>query len=83
MTNVRRLAMIVLHLFNRESVDIVKKANLDIYESIKKNNLRLWMVADVMGMQDSNFTKMLRKTLSPEKKAEVLAAIESLKREVN
>lgn len=55
-----------------------EKANADVYELVHSRGLRLWWVAYELKMQDSNFTRLLRRPLSPDKKAAVLAAIEKL-----
>ena len=44
--------------------------------------LRLWQVAEAMGMNDSAFSRKLRRELSPEGKERVLATIERLAKEV-
>ena len=56
----------------------MKKANVDIYELVHSKGLRLWWVAYELNMQDSNFARLLRRPLSPEKRAAVLVAIEKL-----
>lgn len=58
-----------------------KTCNQDIYDLVAKNNLKLWWVAYALKIHDSNFTRMLRKPISEEKKAEIFEVIEKLGRE--
>lgn len=55
-----------------------EKANADIYEIVRNRDLRLWWVAYELNMQDSNFARMMRKPLTPERRGKVLEAIEKL-----
>lgn len=55
------------------------KANADIRNAIKAAGIFQWQVASALKMIDSNFTKLLRFELPQERKAEILAAIESVK----
>lgn len=41
------------------------KANLEIREKARSCGVRLWQIADAMGMQESMFSKKLRKELPP------------------
>lgn len=54
-------------------------ANIEIREKIKAAGLYMWQVADALGIQDSNFSRMLRKELSGKDRTRVLAAIEKAK----
>lgn len=45
--------------------------------------LRLWQVAEAIGMNDSAFSRKLRRELSPEDKERVLAAIKEFAREAD
>lgn len=53
--------------------------NLEIRNEIKAAGLFLWQVADIMGIQDSNFSRMLRKELCERDRLRVLSAIEKAK----
>ena len=44
----------------------------DIYDLVANYNLKLWWVAYALKIHDSNFTRMLRKPISEEKKARKL-----------
>lgn len=54
-------------------------ANIDIKELAKKSNVKLWQVADRLGLTDITFSKKLRKELSKEEKENVKSIIEELK----
>ena len=54
-------------------------ANEEIRNKIKAAGLFLWQVADTMGIQDSNFSRMLRKELCERDRLRVLSAIEKAK----
>ncbi|CUO34422.1 MAG: hypothetical protein ACLSXJ_00880 [Clostridium saudiense] len=52
--------------------------NEDIKNIAKENNIRLWRVAEKLGVSDSNFSRMLRYKLSKEDKDRILAVIKEL-----
>ena len=52
--------------------------NTTIKEYAKINGVYLWEVAEAMGMQDSNFSKLLRHPLSPEKENKICAIIDQI-----
>lgn len=54
-------------------------ANEDVKKIIRENDLFHYQVADSLGIQDSAFSRMLRKELSAEKKQEIFAVVERLK----
>ena len=56
-------------------------ANEHIKSLIKANNLYFWQVAAEIGLNDGNFSRMLRRELSPDKKLIVEQAIEALSKE--
>lgn len=55
--------------------------NQEIRNCIIKNNLRFWQIADKLNINDGNFSRLLRKELTKEKKEEILNIIEQLKEE--
>ena len=59
--------------------DIDNMNNQDIREAIKSANLKYWQVADQYGLTDSNFSRLLRKELTNDKKEKVFEAIEAAK----
>ena len=53
-------------------------ANKDIKDYAKIKDVRLWQIAKKLNLQDSNFSRMLRRELSDEKKTEIKAIIDEL-----
>lgn len=54
------------------------KANKDIREKARNSGVRLWQIADALGIQESFFSKKLRKELSDEEQAQILNIIDDL-----
>ena len=59
----------------------MSKVNKDIKNAIKQNNLKFWQVGLALGLNDGNFSRLLRKELTKDKKEKVLRIIEVLKEE--
>ena len=59
----------------------MQQKNIDIRKSVSENNLKLWQIADKLNMNDGNFSRLLRKELSEDKKKEIFKIIEELKKE--
>ena len=57
--------------------------NLDIRKVAEKSNVKLWRIADYLGMTDGNFSRKLRKELPEEEKQKIFTAIDELARENN
>ena len=55
--------------------------NIKIRKSAKAAGVRLWQVADALGIQDSAFSRKLRKELSNDEKSEILGIIDKLSEE--
>lgn len=55
--------------------------NLDIRQRAKDAKVRLWEIADYLGMSDVTFCRRLRHELSQEEKDRVISAIEDLRKE--
>ncbi|GGF24271.1 hypothetical protein GCM10010954_23940 [Halobacillus andaensis] len=53
--------------------------NKDIREAISKAGLRHWQVAEAYGIHEGNFSRLLRKELSPDQKEKVFLVIQKLK----
>lgn len=53
-------------------------ANVEIRNSAKEKGVKLWRVAEALGMADSAFSRKLRHELEEEEKNRVLSAIEQL-----
>ena len=52
--------------------------NVDIRRAAARSGVKLWQIADALGMTDGNFSRKLRKELPQEEKAEILAIIERI-----
>lgn len=59
------------------------KANMKIREKAINNGVRLWQIADALGIQESMFSKKLRKELEEEEQAKILSIIDELAKEVS
>lgn len=59
----------------------MKKANQDIREKIKQNNIKYWQVALKYGVNDVTFTKKLRVELSSKEKEKINYIINELIKE--
>lgn len=55
--------------------------NAELKKEIKEAGFFLWEVADKLGMNDGNFSRLLRKDLSEEKKQQIYSIMEELKKE--
>lgn len=55
--------------------------NQEIRMAVKKSGVRFWMIAEVLGIQDSAFSRKLRRELPPEEKAHILSIIHELAKE--
>jgi len=59
---------------------VVKIKNLDIRAEAKVMGVRLWEIADQMGLMDCNFSRKLRKELSNTEKEQIRQIIAQLGR---
>lgn len=59
----------------------MKVTNQEIRNQILGNGLKLWQVGAALGMNDGNFSRLLRKELTKEKKEQILEIIKELKEE--
>lgn len=56
----------------------MKIRNLDIRAAAKESGVRLWEIADELGILDVSFSRKLRKELSAEEKTKIYAIISRL-----
>lgn len=56
--------------------------NQDIRQTAAGAGVKLWQIADALGIADCNFSRKLRKELPQEEKDKILAIIERLSQEV-
>lgn len=54
------------------------KANMKIREKARSSGVRLWQIADTLGMQESFFSKKLRKELPEDEQKRILNIIDDL-----
>ena len=52
--------------------------NMDIRLAAASSGVKLWQIADALGMTDGNFSRKLRKELPQEEKAKIFAIIERI-----
>lgn len=55
--------------------------NRDVRSAIKDAGLKHWQVAEKYGLNDGNFSRLLRKELPEEVKAEVYKAIQAARKD--
>lgn len=55
--------------------------NQDVRRMAAGNGVRLWQIAEALGMADCSLSRKLRKELPAEEKARIFAVIEQLSRE--
>lgn len=55
--------------------------NTQIREAAAASGIKLWQIADVLGIADATFSRKLRKELPPEEKQRILEAIDRLARD--
>lgn len=60
---------------------MVNTANAAIRAKAKENGVKLWQIADKLGIYDANFSRKLRKELSAEETAKIFGIIEQLSAE--
>jgi len=56
-------------------------ANKDIRDAAKRANVFLWEIADKLSIQDSGFSRKLRKELPAQEKEKILKIISELARD--
>ena len=56
--------------------------NKDIRDAVKRSGVRMWKIAEKLGMQDSAFSRKLRRELPAEEKEKIFGIIEHLSQEV-
>ena len=58
-----------------------KMCNLDIRNTAAGNGVRLWQIAEALGIADCSLSRKLRKEMPAEKKQEIFGIIERLAKE--
>ena len=59
---------------------MLKRQNLQLREDLKKNGVCQWEVAEAIGMREAEFSRKMRKPLSPELEKKVYQAMSELKK---
>ena len=57
--------------------------NQDIRQTATEARVKLWRVADALGITDSSFSRKLRKELPQDEKEKIFSIIQNLSQEVN
>lgn len=57
------------------------KQNIEIRNVVRESGLRLWQIADAMGMSDTYFSKKLRHELTATEKERIYQTIKTLQEE--
>ncbi len=55
--------------------------NLDVRQAAASAGVRLWQIANAIGLNDGNFSRKLRKELPVEEKQKIFGIIERLAKE--
>ena len=55
-----------------------KRTNEAIRTAAEKHGVKLWQIADALGMNDGNFSRKLRHELPPDETARILALIDEI-----
>lgn len=71
----------IMQLGYNLGVKEVRKMNQDIKERAKVADIKLWRIADEIGIADTTFSKKLRRELSVEEKTRIFAIIDKLAQE--
>ena len=58
-----------------------QKTNSAIRAAAVQRGVKLWQIADALGMNDGNFSRKLRHELPPEEKQQILALIDKIAKE--
>ncbi len=53
-------------------------ANMEIRETAKRADVRLWQVAERVGVNDGNFSRKLRRELPADERGKILAIINEI-----
>ena len=55
------------------------KTNQELRATAKESGVKLWQIANRLGLSDANFSRMLRNELNPELKQNIFQIIKLLK----
>lgn len=55
--------------------------NKEVREAAKAAGVKLWQIAEALGINDGNFSRKLRRELPQEEKAKIMGIIDAIARE--
>lgn len=58
-------------------------SNKDIRQTASNSGVRLWQIAEVLGIADCNFSRKLRRELPAEEKEKIFSIIRELEKEAS
>ena len=56
-------------------------SNIDIRVEATKRGVRLWQIAECLGISDANFSRKLRRELPEEEQSKIFAIIDTIAKE--
>ena len=56
--------------------------NIEVRSAAASAGVKLWQIADAIGVNDGNFSRKLRKEFTPEEKERILEIIDRISKEV-
>lgn len=56
--------------------------NIEVRSAAASAGVKLWQIADALGVNDGNFSRKLRKEFTPEEKERILEIIDRISKEV-
>ena len=60
----------------------MRVTNQDVRKEVASSGLRLWQIAEALGIADYNFSRKLRRELPAEEKEKIFGIIRELSKEV-
>lgn len=58
-------------------------ANIDIRTAVRESGVRMWQIAEALGIADTTFCRKLRKELSQEEKTHIFEIIHEISKGVD
>ena len=55
--------------------------NIEVRSAAARAGVKLWQIADALGVNDGNFSRKLRKEFTPEEKERILEIIDRISKE--
>lgn len=70
------------NFFESEGI-LLRATNQDVRKKVASAGLRLWQIAEALGIADYNFSRKLRRELPAEEKEKIFGIIRELSKEVS